>query len=257
MSIIATFINSYGIVFASDSNLSNDRGNAGFGQKLFPIPNFNACIAYTGAYSINNQEIDQVLNEFVIGQSHICSTIHEVVLELTSILNREMNDIEFSIPTIIHVAGYQNQGNVCSVEHWHISNTGLNDDGTYQPARDEFIFHNDFDSYNNPANRNLIIQMENSSQIYQFFINGYPPGRISIMILMESINQSIHRILSNGNWNFRAPKNLFEFASQIKLSFYVVCELFKMSDYNALYVGGEIQTYLLPKPQNIDTSPLS
>lgn len=257
MSIIATFINSYGIVFASDSNLSNDRGNAGFGQKLFPIPNFNACIAYTGAYSINNQELDQVLNEFVIGACHVYSSIYEIVEALTSLLNTTMNEIEFDIQTIIHVAGYQNQGDVCSVEHWHISNTGLNDDGTYQPTRGEFIFHNDFDSYNNPHHRNLIIQMENRSQIYQFFINGYPPGRISIRIIMESINESIQRILSNANWNFRAPRNLFEFASQIKLSFYVVCELFKMSDYNALYVGGEIQTYLLPKPQNLDLTPLN
>ena len=253
MSIIATFITKYGLVVASDSNLTQDTGNAGFGQKIFPIPHLNACVAYSGSYSIHNKDVDIVIVDFINGSYFIQKTIAEFTSEFCKYLNSEMVKYELEIPTIIHVTGYPTNDNLSSIQHWHISNTGLKEDGSYEKSKEVFLFHKDFDSFENQEQKSLLSEFEKDPFHYFMYINGYPPGRISIRIVMNSLMSAMKEIINNTEWNFRNPKKLFELSNLIKMSFHVVIEMFKMSNHNALYVGGEIQTFLLPNPQNLDT----
>jgi hypothetical protein len=254
MSLIATYINKFGVVLASDSNLTGAVGNAGFGQKVFPVPHLNAGITFTGSYEIDGNSVDIWMNEFISSSFFTLSTIEDFVKYLTESLNREMRAAEFAQGCIIHVAGYSHSDGVSFLEHWHISNMRLQDDGNYSIPELTFHFGNDFNSRTVQKDRETVILLDDNPENNQFFINGYAPGRISTMALKEILETMFSQIWNNPQWQFRKPSNLFESASLVKIYYYLVSELFKMSNHHALIVGGETQTYLISVPQNLDKS---
>ncbi|MBY0534515.1 MAG: hypothetical protein K2P88_01595 [Chitinophagaceae bacterium] len=257
MSLILSYINRFGIVLASDSNLSNDQGNAGFGQKVFPIPHLNAGLAYSGTYYINGSTVDTWVTNFITGSFYLYNTIEEFTSELCNRLSTEMREHELNVCTILHIAGYSHFDSKSYVEHWHISNTSLLSDGSYDMPSNEFKFSCDFNSRLNQQHRAQIIQNQNDYFYRQYFINGLSAGRISANQLIQVLEQSLNEIWSRDDNRFRKPANIFETGNIIKLYFELVIQLFKMSDYNALYIGGEVQTHLIPVPQNLDLDSLA
>jgi hypothetical protein len=251
MTLIVSCITKFGIIQASDSNLTNNSGNAGFGQKVFPIPHLNASLAYSGCYEIDGNSIDIWMNTFISGTFFTASTIEEFTSQLSGRMTSEMRDNEISQISIVHIAGYQKFENQSHVEHWHISNTGLNPDGSYSPAMTEFHFSNDFNSRTNHEHRNSLRQFDLNSYMHQYYINGFAPGRMSSMIIKQTIDHALNHIWNRTDWKFRRPSNIFEFSNVVKLYFDFVTKLFPMSDYDAMYIGGEIQTHLISSPQDL------
>lgn len=252
MTLIASYITKFGIIQASDSNLTNDKGNAGFGQKVFPIPYLNASLAYSGVYTIDRINIDTWMNDFIARASFHTKTIEQFTSDLSESMTKEMRKLEHSEITIIHIAGYQKVDYKSYAEHWHIANTTLKDDGSYLiPTNGQFHFCNDFNSRTNIEQHNFIKHMEEKSQSHQYYINGFPAGRMSAQIIKQSIDEALKYIWERADWNFRKPNNIFEFSNLVKLYFDFVTRLFPMSDYNAMYIGGEIQTHLIPAPQDL------
>lgn len=252
MSLILSYINKFGIVLASDSNLSNDEGNAGFGQKVFPIPHLNAGLAYSGTYNINGLNVDKWMTDFITGSFHLFGTIEGFTSALSARLTSEMREHELQTCTIIHIAGFQQVDSNSHIEHWHISNTGLFPDGSYDTPTKDFKYHNDFNSRLYKEHREHIIQNQSDYIFRQYFINGLSSGRISANQVIHVLEHTLNDIWSREDNKFRKPDNLFETSNVIKLYFGIVTELFKMSEYNALYIGGDIQTHLIPVPQNLE-----
>jgi hypothetical protein len=253
MTLIATNINKYGIIVTSDSNLSNDAGNSGFGQKVFPIHHLNSALAYSGSYSINGQDLNKWMNDFIDGSFFIHRSIEEFVLSLSQNLSREMNANELSSPSIIHVCGYQHMDGVSHVEHWHISNAYLNiNNGLYENIQNEFHFANDFNSRLNQDHFELLKQFEVDSTFHQFYINGFPPGRMGTFLIKNVLDAAFREIWNSKSGKFRKPQNLFETSVILEMYFDIISTLFKLSDYNALYIGGKIQVHLLHRPQNLN-----
>jgi hypothetical protein len=252
MTLIASYITKFGIIQASDSNLTNDNGNAGFGQKVFPIPHLNASLAYSGVYSIDGNNIDTWMNEYISGSFFTTGSIEEFTAQLSERMTREMRPIEIEQISIVHIAGYQKHENRAHIEHWHISNTGLNlEDGSYSPANNQFGFSCDFNSRLQEEHRALLRQFDNNPSDHTYYINGFPPGRMSSQVIKQTIDQALNHIWEQPDWRFRRPNNIFEFSNVVKLYFDFVARLFPMSDYNAMYIGGEIQTHLIPAPQDL------
>ena len=71
------------------------------------------------------------------------------------------------------------------------------------------------------------------------------------MYIKNEMDKVLNKIWNKTGWNFRPPENLFESASIVKLQFEFVSQLFKLSNYKASYIGGEIQTHLVPVPQDL------
>lgn len=234
---------------ASDSNLTRKDGNAGFGQKIFPIPYLNAALAYSGLYEINSRNVDDWMNEFIINESFITSTIEEFVINLTGQLNLYYRGT-YEDNAIIHICGYAFIDYNYHLEHWHISNSNLQPDGGYIPT-ERFEFHNDFNTRTRENDRKIIKMFDVHPDNHQFFINGFPPARMSFMVIKKTLGNSLNQISAQQSWSFRPPKNIFESSAKLKMYFYLIGEMFKMSDYEALFVGGETQTYLIPAPNNI------
>jgi hypothetical protein len=252
MTLIASYITKFGIIIASDSNLSDDKGNAGHGQKIFPIPHLNACLAYSGVYSINGISIDHWINEFISGSFYTISSIKGFTIQLHDRMNSEMRDYEMSEVSIIHIAGYQRVDSCSHVEHWHISNTKLNtEDGSYSPALDKFHYSNDFNSGSIPVHKLSLDIMESNPHKHIIYINGFPPGRISYMKLKNTLDHVLDSIWNKPEWKFNKPNNINEFSLIVELYFDFVSKLFPMSDYKALYIGGDIQTQVISVPQDL------
>src|SRR5438045_839472 len=107
MTLIISYITKFGIVQASDSNLTSSLGNAGFGQKIFPIAHLNGSLAYSGAYSVNGKSVDSYINDFIVRSAFTVRSFKEFVNDLTNSLSSEMRPEEIGEPTIIHIAGYE------------------------------------------------------------------------------------------------------------------------------------------------------
>lgn len=251
MTLIASYITKFGIIQASDSNLSGKEGSAGFGQKVFPIPHLNASLAYSGVYSIDGKNIDQWMNEFINGSFFTTETIEEFTKDLAVKMNSEMRAEEIKCVSIVHIAGYAKHDHQSHAEHWHISNTQLQTDGNYAKAEDEFHIENDFNSRTNPEQRELLRSFDFDCFNHQYYINGYPPGRDIANAIKGSLDETLVAIWKQDNWKFNKPENLFEFSTIVKLYFEFVKTLFKMSNYPALFIGGETQTHLIPVPQDL------
>lgn len=252
MTLIATYINQFGIVHASDSNLTKDKGNSGFGQKVFSIPHLNSGLTYSGAYSINGISVDIWMNEFISGSFFTTTTLEEFCKQISDRMSSEMRNNEINEITIIHLSGYIEYENHLHLEFWHISNTELDEKtGNYKSAKPEFKIVNDFNSRTNPQHKNRLKNLDLNLKNHLFYINGYPPGRISYMIVKSFLDEALDNIWENSDWQFRRPNNIFETSIMIKLYFEFINKLFIMSKHKALYIGGEIQTHLIPVPQNL------
>lgn len=251
MTLIASYITKFGIIQASDSNLSNSEGNAGFGQKVFPIPHLNASLSYSGVYSINGRSVDHWMTDFITASFFTLKTIEEFTVELKDRMNADMRENEIDGVTILHIAGYAKHDDQSHAEHWHISNTSLLESGSYGASSGEFKISNDFNSRTNPEQREFLKSFDAAPFNHQCYINGYPPGRMSANALKGTLDQTLQTIWNNKDWRFNQPETLFEFYTIVKLYFEFVKTLLKMSNYPALFIGGETQTHLIPVPQDL------
>jgi hypothetical protein len=248
MTLIATIINKYGIVLASDSNLTSRQGNSGFGQKIFPISYLRAGLAYSGLYYLSGKDIDEWMIKYIENAQYTSHTIEEFAKTLTQQLTNEFKSEE---PAIIHICGYSKRETGSHVEHWHIANTNLDEVSGNYSYKGHFDCSNDFNSETQSRQREMLEMFDTNSHFHQFYINGFPPARISLMAIKKSIENLLPQIAAQETWSFRAPKNIFETANYLKMYLGLVEQLFKMSDYEALFVGGETQTYLIPAPYDL------
>lgn len=260
MTLIISHINKHGIIQMSDSNLSTREGTAGFGQKVFPIPHLNASVAYTGAFWVGDDQLDVWLNRFIDGSRFaLLKNIKEFGDQLVERLNTDMTASAKEVPIILHVAGYDTVAGMSHATHMHISNCSLAEDGHYGQVRDRFVLNSDFDSATSKKDRDLLMQWDTAEGGYSLFANGHREGRGAFLLIEGHITPILFTIWSmqgKDNWPFRWPQSLFETASILKHYFELVCHLYKMSSLPALYVGGEIQTHLIPAPQNLCKDPL-
>ena len=251
MTLIASHISKYGIVLASDSNLTSRQGNSGFGQKVFPIPYLNAGISYSGLYNIGGTDVDDWMNEHIRNESFLTNSIEEFVTNLTSRLNTEYEE-KAKVAAIMHVCGYSKVDFKSHCEHWHISNSSLQSGTGNYSINEHFVAHCDFNTRTSIEQREILKKLDLHPNNHQLFVNGFPPARASFMTIKKVLEGLLTEITKKEDWDFRPPKNIFEVANYLKMYFNIVGELFKMSDHDALFVGGETQVHLIPAPPDLD-----
>lgn len=65
------------------------------------------------------------------------------------------------------------------------------------------------------------------------------------------MNEYFKAVWNNPEWKFRGPRSLAETKLIVELYLQIVTMLFRMSDYPAPYIGGPVQTCVVPQPENI------
>jgi hypothetical protein len=255
MTLIITNISRYGIVHASDSNLTGgNEKNAGTGQKTFPIEYLSAGLTLAGSYSVGGTRMDKWMNEYISRQkAHGDKSLKNFCLTLKDALQKEMTKAEKDGGSLIHIAGYVEEDKMTHPEFWFIRNVHGMDSktGEYKDIDDAFEISEDFWARDCPK-RNLMRAFQDDS-VYarQIYVNGFTAGRVGFNAVSHKLDEFFLGVWSNRNWKFRHPKSLEDTERLVKLYMQSITDLFILSDYNAQYIGGGVQTHLIKQPPNV------
>lgn len=251
MTLILTQLSRYGIIHASDSNLSNVRGElVGIGKKVFQIHHLNAGLSLAGSYTVNNIPMNRWMEDFILEDMRIeDSSFKNFAERLKDRLENEMTISEKSMGLMIHIAGYTEINGIYHPEFWFVRNVhGIdNRTGEYTNINDKFNATEDFWTRDCPKNN--LLEAFNKG-MYQMYGNGFASGRIGFFMLQKTLNNFFLQIWSNTNWHFTPPKSLNQMEALIKLYIKIIGTLFEISDYPGPLIGGDIQTYTIPQPDN-------
>lgn len=255
MTLIITHINRYGIVHASDSNLtgSTDK-DAGTGQKTFPIPHLKVGLTVAGSYSVGGVSMNKWMNDFIQDQQKKQNqTIETFSNNLKNELQLKMLPAEKRNGSLVHIAGYVEHENKSHPEFWFVRNIhGLNTKtGEYENIDETFEISEDFWNRDCPQGKLMEIFQDETIFSRQLYINGFTPGRIGYNVVSKKLDEFFLGIWNVPDWKFRRPKSLNETERLVKLYMQVINDLFVLSDYSAKYIGGGTQTHLIPQPANI------
>jgi hypothetical protein len=249
MSLILTYLNKFGIVHASDSNLtSGGTTPAGQVKKTFPVKYLNAGLTVAGIYTVNRKKMDEWMQEFIATQrASGLKSLKAFATLLGTALEAEMLPGEKKCGSMVHIAGYVKESGGAHPEFYFVRNIHQMDPvtGEYLDFRDQFLVSEDFWARDCP-NCNLISAFDSGAA--QIYINGYPPGRIAYLGVMQQLTNVFSQIWGNPDWQFRAPGSLAETASFVRLNMSAIGTLFEASKYPAPYIGGKIQICRIPRP---------
>ncbi len=192
MTLIHTHISKYGIVHASDSNLTD--GNAlhfGEGEKTFPIIFLNAGLTIAGNYSVNGTTMDLWMKNFIRQQSQIDGiTLEAFSNNLKIALEAEMTYEELMIGNIFHIAGYVEENGFNHPEFWFVRNVhGIDSTtGEYKDFNGKFAVNEQFWSgdFNLQEKRKLFF--DPNKWVYQNYVNGFTPGRMGFNLINQQFS---------------------------------------------------------------------
>lgn len=253
MTLIITHLSKFGIVHASDSNLTNASGAAGTAKKTFELPHINAGMTVSGSYSVGGQRMDLWLDTFI--QSHMASnspSLFSFANSLKCSLENEMFPEEKDGGSIVHIAGYVEANGKSHPEFYSVRNVHgiVSATGEYKKPRNDFACVEEFWSIDGPRG-DLLAAFERGD--YQIYINGFAHGRMSYLVISNLLQQVFDHLWQQPGWQFRRPKSLEETKVFVETNLFVINALFKVSNYTAPFIGGPIQIYGIPRPANAVT----
>lgn len=254
MTLIATHISKFGIVQSSDSNLTAGPGPAVPGKKVFDLPFGAGALAVAGSYSVNTQDMDVWMSECIDAYGKGASpTLPAFAEHLRARLSSELTDKERKHLTLIHIAGYVDEGAGAHPVLLFVRNVrGMNSDGTYiGPGTKQCELSEDFWARDYPQNNGTRLALAVGG--WQSYFNGFPQGRIAYLGLSRRLSHFFSEVRSVPGWKFRAPQSLAEVGAIAELELRVVDVMFRISDYAAPYIGGAPQVQLIAPPSNAIT----
>jgi hypothetical protein len=253
LALIASYITKFGIIQVSDFNPIINKGDIGNGQKIFPISHLNASLVFSGSNTINGVATGTWMKNFIEWSQLYLTTINDFSFHLFDKMNKEMREDEKNIITEVYIAGYQRTESKSYPEHWCITNARRNGDDYYSPLG-YFHDHNNFQPGEVEYHRALLREMNDDPLKHQFYINGFPLGRIGnnrAMVVKDKIDELLKYILKKEDLKFRCPASLSEFSNVVKLYFDFMTGLLKMEDGGEKYPGGEIHIHEIPAPADL------
>jgi hypothetical protein len=255
MTLILTHLSKFGIIHASDSNLtSKGKTAAGRGQKVFKVDYLNAGLTVAGSYSVSRTPMDVWMKAFIRSQSRSgARTLSEFAEALRTSLESQMLRQEKRKGSMVHLAGYVDSAGLQHPEFYYVRNVyGIDvNTGGYYDIKDQFAASEDFWTRDCPRS-NLMRAFQSGN--YQIYVNGFASGRIGYIALQKPMNSFFATIWGQPNWKFRPPRTLAETVLFVKLYMSIIDTLFQVSDYPAPFVGGGCQIHEIPQPPNTATT---
>ena len=249
MSLIITQISKYGIIHATDGNLTSSDGSpAGQERKLFPLQFLNAALTVAGSFGVGDLAMREWMERFIQAQRQAsCDSLSAFARALGASLQAEMNAGQKASGSIVHIAGYARDAEGFHPEFWHVRNVyGIDQStGEYRDLRDTFQVGEDFWT-RDWQEHNLGQKFEQG--VDWIYINGFASGRINFWHLQSQMTNFFWQVWSNEAWRFRPPHSLDESVLIVDLYVRTIGVLFRLSDYSAPFIGGTPQTYAIPRP---------
>jgi hypothetical protein len=255
MTLIVTHISRFGIIHATDGNLTAVNGSpAGEAPKVFPVPFLNTALTVAGSYGVGGQSMDLWMRNFIQEQQRLnCDSLRAFATALRDALQDKMTPQEKNQGSMLHLAGYVRENDASHAEFWFVRNVYCMDKNTgeYSDFRDTFQISEDFWERDWPQN-NLAQLFQQDG--YQIYINGFTSGRVSYVILQSVMDQFFRSVWRNAAWRFRPPVSLEENTLIVDLYIRTIGVLFRISNYTAPIIGGTPQTFTIAPPSRADGS---
>lgn len=251
MTLILTHISRHGVVMASDSNLTSDDMSTSEGQKTFRIPHLNAALCVAGIYSVDGISMDKWMPTYIASSAETCSMLEEFSKELGNSLQLLMTEEERKAGTMIQIGGYHENGSKSHPEMWFVRNirTINMESGEYEGIGIDFVVSEDF--WRRDCRDQQLMEQLSIDPVHQVYVNGFASGRISFVLFHKILNRFFIELWKNEMWNFRPPNSLKEVVEVIKMQLGLIGLLFRMSNYPATFIGGDIQIEMIPAPSNV------
>jgi hypothetical protein len=250
MTLIASAISKYGIVQASDSNVSDETVSVGIERRVFHLGFTNATLAIAGASSVDGQSMDTWMPACIsiYGESSQ-PTLAGFAKHLAGRLGQEMQEGEWQERGMIRIGGYVSHPPGVHPELWSVQNvtniepnvgeeTGI---GRTWHVGEEF-WARDY--------RRIGTRLALASGLYCHYFSGITPGGIAFNDVSQLLHEFFQEVWQHQTWKFRAPRTLDELATIVALSIRAIGTLYRGSDYPAPYVGGDVQVEKLSPPHN-------
>ena len=251
MSLILTHINKFGIIHASDSNISSPGREVREDKKVFPINFLNAGLSLAGTYSVDGKAMNTWMEEFIKTQSDAkVSTLKEFSEVLQQKLQSSLRDYEFKNGCMIQISGYSKTNEVIHPEFWFIRNVhSINSEtGQYENIDETIEISEDFASRDLLKNTSLDEYNCKEHGVDYSYFNGFSPGRISYFYLTRYLDDFFNSVWGNENWKFRPPSNLNDYKLLANSYMVTIDTLFQLSDDYNRAIGGTPQFHLIPAP---------
>ena len=254
MTLITTIISNFGLIQASDSNITrSDAAEPTPGPKVFRLQFVDAALALAGTYRVGDQRMDAWMPRCI--RDYAATT--QLSLEgfagyLGDRLDRELTSRQRQDPTLIHIVGYVSDSGGAHPEFYFVRNVGdINGQtGAYENFHSRFQVDEQFWNRDYPAPS---VRATLNVGGYHAYFNGTPDGRIAFVQFRQIFGAFLRMVWSQPNWKFRPPKSLDELASLVKLQIQTVGTLYEMSDYPAPFIGGEPQIERMTPPDDAVT----
>jgi hypothetical protein len=127
MTLIVTHLSKFGIIHASDSNLTTSGGNrAGESKKTFPLSYLNAGLTVAGAFSVDGMPMALWMDNFISAMDPHGGdlTLRAFAVILGSRLESEMTVNEKRGGSMIHIAGYVEAAGLYHPEFFFVRRSG-------------------------------------------------------------------------------------------------------------------------------------
>jgi hypothetical protein len=254
MTLISTVVSNYGIIQASDSNLTGARGAAGAGRKVFTVDFASAALSIAGSYSVGGERIDSWMPTAI--QAYAASTKAPTLAGLAAFLGARLSDeitgTERDFGSLIHLAGYVDLDGSAHPEFFFIRNIASIDQqtGGYIGRTERFQVTEDFwtRDYQTVETKNAL-RLRGS----QRYFNGYPDGRIAYVGATKMLQNYLAQVWGEPQLRFRPPTSLDELAAFVDVEIRTVGAMFQSSDYDAPFIGGEVQIERILPPAGAQT----
>lgn len=244
MTLITTVISRYGIIHASDSNLTSRSGTVTVGPKVFRLGFADGALALAGRYSVGDEPMDVWL------PACIASYAASETPSLSGFAKYLADQLESSTTPdaerLFHIAGYVDGSIGPHPEFYFVRNIqGMNEaTGDYDGVSSKYQVTEDFWTRD-------YLKMEPGSfaaGVYYRYFNGFTPGRVAFYGATRMLHQFYEQVWRHPDWEFRRPASLDELAAFVRLEMEAVNTLFTSSDYPSPYIGGDVQVELVPIP---------
>ncbi len=248
VTLIVTQISRFGIIHASDSNLTAVTGHpAGEAPKTFAVPHLNAALTVAGSYAVGTRQMDDWMRGFIANEGARGNrSLSAFAGLLRDAVQGQMTTEQRQGGCIMHIAGYAAKDGSFAPEFYHLRNShGMDPNTGEYTFGDQFVLDEDFaTTYLKRADFGPRFE----AGIPMLYASGFPAGRVGFFALHNALSQFFSGIWSQLRWQFRPPRTLEEAADFVRLYLQIIATLFRSSDYGAPLIGGTVQLYGIPAP---------
>jgi hypothetical protein len=250
VTIIISVVSDHGLIQASDSNVTRSSSpDAYSGKKVFRLEFSEGAVALAGTYRAWEESMDTWMPSCISDYASTESPTQEGFANyLIGRLKTDLTTPERKMATMFQIVGYVSDDDgvhpgLHFVRNWSTINPST---GAYEGIQPTFHVSEDFWNRDYPNDRA-------AGQLrlgwYRSYFNGTPDGRIAFYEFMQRFERFLGEVWSQQpTWKFRPPQSLDEFTSIVELQIRTVGTLYRMSDYDAPFIGGDPQIETIPPP---------